>query len=50
MLKHIKQLFTERWEFRLEMPTIGWIVILGYLLIDTIYRLMLIWKLVIISE
>lgn len=46
----IKELFTERLEFKLEMPIISWVVILGYLLIDTIYRLMLIWKLMIICE
>ena len=42
----IKRLLTERWEFKLEMPIISWIVILGYLVMDTIYRLLLIWKMV----
>ena len=46
----IKSLLTERWEFKLEMPLISWIVILGYLVADTIYRLLLIWKVVIIDD
>ena len=46
----LKSLLTERWEFKLEMPLISWIVILGYLVADTIYRLFLIWKMVSIDE
>lgn len=46
----IKELFTDRWEFKLEMPLISWIVILGYLVADTVYRLLLIWKVVTICE
>lgn len=46
----IKGLLTERWEFKLEMPLISWIVILGYLVADTIYRLLLIWKVMNASE
>ena len=46
----IKRLFTERWELSLEMPIISWIVILGYLAVDIIYRLLLIWKAVIVDE
>lgn len=46
----IKKLFTERLEFKLEMPIISWIVILGYLVVDIIYRLLVIWKAVIIDD
>lgn len=46
----IKSLLTERWEFKLEMPLISWIVILSYLVADTIYRLLLIWKMVSIND
>jgi len=46
----IKSLLTDRWEFKLEMPLISWIVILGYLVADTIYRLLLIWKVVTVGE
>ena len=46
----IKQLFTERLEFRLEMPIISWIIILSYLVVDIIYRLLVIWKAVIIND
>ena len=46
----IRRLFTERLEFKLEMPIISWIVILGYLAVDIIYRLLVIWKAVIIDD
>ena len=49
-MKRIKQLFTERWEFILEMPIISWIVIIGYLAVDIIYRLVVIWKAMIVNE
>ena len=42
----IRKLFTERLEFKLEMPIISWIIILGYLAVDIIYRLLVIWKVV----
>lgn len=50
VMKRIKQLFTERWEFILEMPIISWIVIIGYLAVDIIYRLVVIWKAMIVNE
>lgn len=46
----IRKLFTERLEFKLEMPVISWIVILGYLVLDIIYRLLVIWKAVIADD
>lgn len=46
----IKSLLTERWEFKLEMPLISWIVIIGYFVMDSVYRLLLICKMVIINE
>lgn len=46
----IRKLFTERLEFRLEMPVISWIIILGYLVVDIIYRLLVIWKAVIVDD
>lgn len=46
----IRKLFTERLEFKLEMPVISWIVILGYLVVDIIYRLLVIWKAVIVDD
>ena len=46
----IRKLFTERLEFKLEMPVISWIVVLSYLVVDIIYRLLVIWKAVIVDE
>ena len=46
----IRKLFTERLEFKLEMPVISWIIVLGYLAVDIIYRLLVIWKAVFIVE
>lgn len=46
----IRRLFIERLEFKLEMPIISWIIILGYLVVDIIYRLLVIWKAVIDNE
>lgn len=40
----IRRLFTEHLEFRLEMPVVIWIIIIGYLVVDIIYRLLVIWK------
>lgn len=46
----IRKLFTENLEFKLEMPAISWIIVLGYLVVDIIYRLLVIWKAVFIVE
>jgi hypothetical protein len=46
----IRKLFTERLEFRLEMPVISWIIIIGYLVVDIIYRLLVIWKAVFVND
>lgn len=46
----IRKLFTERLEFRLEMPVISWIIILGYIVVDIIYSLLVIWKVAIVDE
>ena len=46
----IRRLFTERLEFKLEMPVISWIIILGYLVVDIIYRLLVIWKAVVAGD
>ena len=46
----IRNLFTERLEFRLEMPVISWIIIFGYLVVDIIYRLLVIWKAMIVDD
>ena len=46
----IKRLFTERLEFKLEMPVISWIIVIGYLVVDIIYRLLVIWKAVIVDD
>lgn len=35
----IKRLFTERLELRLEMPIIGWLVLMGYIVFDLLYIL-----------
>lgn len=40
----IRRLFNERLKFKLEMPVISWIIVLGYLVVDIIYRLLVIWK------
>lgn len=42
----IKKLFTERWEFKLEMPMIGYLVILGYIVVDLLYVLVKVGKVV----
>jgi hypothetical protein len=46
----IRRLFTERLEFKLEMPVISWIVILGCLVVNIIYRLLVILKAVIAND
>lgn len=46
----IRRLFTERLEFKLEMPVISWIIIIGYLVVDIIYRVLVIWKAVFAVE
>jgi hypothetical protein len=42
----LKRLFTERIEFRLEMPIIGWYVLIGYIVVDLLYVLVKIGKMV----
>lgn len=46
----IKLLFTKRLVFKLEMPVISWIIVIGYLVVDIIYRLLVVWKAMIGDE
>ena len=43
----LKRLFTERIEFIWEMPIIGWLVLIGYIVVDLLFVLVKIGKLVI---
>lgn len=43
----IRKLFTDRLEFKLEMPMIGYLVILGYIVVDLLYVLVKVGKMVI---
>jgi hypothetical protein len=42
----LKRLFTERIEFRLEMPIIGWLVLIGYIVVDLLFVLVKVGKMV----
>jgi hypothetical protein len=42
----LKRLFTERIEFKLEMPIIGWLVLIGYIVVDLLYVLIKVGKMV----
>ena len=35
----LKRLFTERIEFKWEMPIIGWLVLIGYIVVDLLFIL-----------
>jgi len=46
----IRRLFTERIEFRWEMPLIGWYVLLSYIVVDLLFVLVKIGKMVIVGD
>lgn len=46
----IRRLFTERIEFRLEMPIIGWLVLIGYIIVDLLFVLVKVGKMVIVDD
>lgn len=46
----LKRLFTERIEFTWKMPIIGWLVLIGYIVVDLLYVLVKVGKMVIVGD